>query len=104
MREFSSLVVPFMAGVGLGAVFFGGLWWTVTRAVSSRWPALWLIASKILRMGVVLAGFYWVGHNDWERLAACLVGFVSARTGVMKMTGTTAKRRRPLAKEARHAP
>ena len=56
MNELLSLAVPLAAGVLLGAIFFGGLWWTVVRAVSSPRPALWFIGSKLLRMGVALGG------------------------------------------------
>jgi F1F0 ATPase subunit 2 len=41
----------------LGATFFGGLWWTVLHAASSRRPALWLVASFVVRMTVALTGF-----------------------------------------------
>ena len=45
-------------GLVLGAVFFGGLWWTVRKGVASPRPALWFVGSMLLRTGVVLAGFY----------------------------------------------
>jgi F1F0 ATPase subunit 2 len=40
MNEFSILAVALAAGLLLGAVFFGGLWWTVRKGVSSKRPAL----------------------------------------------------------------
>ena len=51
----------------LGAFFFGGLWWTVRRAISSDQPALWFFGSLLLRMGITLVGFYFVGQEHWER-------------------------------------
>ena len=36
-----TLVLAWVAGVVLGAIFFGGLWWTVRKGVSSKRPALW---------------------------------------------------------------
>jgi F1F0 ATPase subunit 2 len=33
------------AGLLLGAIFFGGLWWTVRKGVSSKRPALWFSAA-----------------------------------------------------------
>ena len=77
-----ALVAPIwagLAGVALAALFFGGLWWTVRLGTSARNPAVWFLGSLLLRMGVVLAGFYLVGGRHWDRLAACLVGFVMAR-------------------------
>ena len=39
------LLLPLLAGLMLGVVFFGGLWWTVQRAVTARWGPLWFFAS-----------------------------------------------------------
>ena len=40
MNEVLLLALALSAGVLLGAVFFGGLWWTVRKGVSSEQPAL----------------------------------------------------------------
>jgi F1F0 ATPase subunit 2 len=71
--------LAFAVGMLLGAIFFGGLWWTVRRGLTSQRPAVWFFSSLLLRTTVTLAGIYWVGHTHWERLALCLVGFVIAR-------------------------
>ena len=73
-------------GVLLGAIFYGGLWWTVRRGVSSKRVALWFFGSLLLRMGVALAGFYFVAGGHWERLLLCLLGFVIARIVVTRLT------------------
>ncbi len=69
MNETLMLVVAGVTGLVLGAIFFGGLWWTVRKGVSSPRPALWFLGSTLLRMSIVLAGFYFVGRGHWERLA-----------------------------------
>jgi F1F0 ATPase subunit 2 len=69
-------------GLALGAIFFGGLLWTVRKVASSPWPALWVLASLVLRMSMALAGFYFVSDGDWRRLLACLAGFAAARLAV----------------------
>ena len=79
MNETLTLVLAWVAGLVLGAIFFGGLWWTVRKGVSSQRPALWFFGSLLLRMGIALAGFYFVARGDWERLLLCLLGFVMAR-------------------------
>ena len=84
------LVVPLLVGVLLGAVFFGGLWWTVQRAVSARWVALWFFASLMLRTGIVLGGFYLSCGDDWQRWLAALLGFVVARMVVTRLTRPSA--------------
>jgi F1F0 ATPase subunit 2 len=102
MNESLALVLAWMAGVGIGAIFFGGLWWTVRKGLGSRRPALWLFGSLLLRVGVTLTGFYVVGHGHWQRLVACLVGFVMARLAVTWLAQSPGQPR--PAQEASHAP
>ena len=104
MNETLTLVLAWVAGTVLGAIFFGGLWWTVRKGVASPRPALWFFGSLLLRMCLVLAGFYFVGRGHWERLLLSLLGFVMARwlvTWLTRPTGRTAVR--PV-QEANHAP
>ena len=84
--EAAPLLFAGLAGGALGAFFFGGLWWTLRRGLSSGRPALWHLASLLLRMAVTLLGFYAIGGGRWERLLACLLGFVMARMVVTRMT------------------
>jgi F1F0 ATPase subunit 2 len=104
MNETLMLVVAGAVGLVLGAVFFGGLWWTVRKGVSSPRPALWFLGSMLLRMGIVLAGFYFVGGGQWQRLLVCLLGFVIARFLVMWLTRTRVEHSNSPAKEVSHAP
>jgi len=86
MTETLEIILAGAAGAALGAVFFGGLWWTVQRGVASRNPALWFSGSLLLRMSIALAGFYFVSGGHWHRLLACFVGFVMARLLVTLLT------------------
>jgi F1F0 ATPase subunit 2 len=104
MNETLRLVLACGAGAVLGAMFFGGLWWTVRKGVSSRQPALWFVGSLLLRMGIVLAGFYLVSGGHWERLMLCLVGFVMARFVVTWLTRPSGEDQRRPAQEPSHAP
>ncbi len=104
MNEILMWVVAGAMGCVLGAVFFGGLWWTVRKGVSSRGPAFWFLGSMLVRMGIVLVGFHFVGGGQWQRLVACLLGFVIARLVVMRLTRAGEGRSRFHAKEASHAP
>ena len=79
MNEIIIPMLALVAGALLGAIFFGGLWLTVRKSVSSKQPALWLFGSLVLRMSLVLFGFYIVSGDRWERLFLCLFGFVLAR-------------------------
>ena len=104
MNETLMLVLACAAGGGLGAVFFGGLWWTIHKGASSKQPALWFFASLLVRMSIALAGFYFVGRGHWERLVACLLGFVIARFIVRWLTRTPIERHNSRAREASRAP
>ena len=103
MNEAASLAPALAEGILLGAVFFGGLWWTVVRGVSSSRPALWFLGSMLLRTGIVLSGFYFVSAGDWKRLLAGLVGFVIARL-VVKRLIRVAQQPGQLVRKAGHAP
>jgi F1F0 ATPase subunit 2 len=86
MNETLGLALALVAGILLGAIFFGGLWWTVREGFSSKQPALWFFGSGLLRTSTVLAGFYLVAHGHWERLLVCLFGFVTARVIVTQLS------------------
>lgn len=86
MSEAMLLTLAILAGLVLGALFFGGLWWTVQKGVASPRPALWFITSMMLRTGITLTGFYLVSGVDWKRLLACLLGFIVARIIITRLT------------------
>jgi F1F0 ATPase subunit 2 len=86
MSEWPIIVAACVLGVVLGSLFFGGLWWTVCRGLSSTQPALWFLGSLLLRTCVTVVGFYVATGGRWERLLACLLGFVMA--GVLVTTAT----------------
>ncbi len=104
MNDPLPLLLAGAAGLLLGAIFFGGLWWTVRKGLTSRQPALWFFGSMLLRMGITLAGFYFVGRGDWRRLLACLVGFVIARFVVTWLTRAPAENHSSQKPETSHAP
>jgi F1F0 ATPase subunit 2 len=91
MSEPLNLLIALLAGLVLGGMFFGGLWWTIQKAVDSRSPAIWFLGSLLLRMSVTLAGFYLVARSQWEGLLACLLGFIVARTIVLRLTRGAAR-------------
>ncbi len=73
------------AGTGLGAVFFGGLWWTVNRLLLGRLSTLWLVGSAVARFGFVLAGFLLVAGNHWQRWVVVLAGFIAVRIAMGRL-------------------
>ena len=103
MNETLSLAPALVTGLLLGVMFFGGLWWTVRKGLSSKHPALWFFGSLLLRMSIALAGFYFVSGGHWLRLLVCLLGFVMARLIVTRLTRPPVEHHNFPAKEAGHA-
>jgi F1F0 ATPase subunit 2 len=79
MTPFITLVLAWAAGTGLGLFYFGGLWLTIQQLPFSGGPALLLVGSFVGRTALTLVGFYLVMGGRWERMLACLVGFMMAR-------------------------
>jgi F1F0 ATPase subunit 2 len=86
MSESLPVILAFVMGGLLGTFFYGGLWWTIQKGVSSKQPALLFTGSLAVRMLIALAGFYFVSRGNWHRLLGCLVGFVTARILVTLFT------------------
>ena len=74
------------AGMVLGAVFFGGLWWTVSRIMTARVPAVWFGLSSLVRMVIVVCGLYCFARLGLPSLIACLCGLLAARGAVKHLT------------------
>ena len=102
MNETVTLLLAWVAGLFVGGIFFGGLWWTIRKGLSSNRSALWFLGSLVLRTSIALAGFYCVAGGHWERLLVCLLGFVMARLIVTWLT-RPAEQPSCLALEASHA-
>lgn len=103
VNETVGLALALAAGFLLGVIFFGGLWWTVQKGLSSKQPALWFFSSMLFRTSIALLGFYYVSGGHWERLLICLFGFVIARRVIMRITQQHLEESNILAKEAKHA-
>ena len=86
MSEIVRVLAAVLAGMLLGVFFFGGLWWTVRKTLSSPQAALWFSGSFLVRTAVVLVGFYFVAQGDWRRMAGCVAGFLGARLLVVRFT------------------
>jgi F1F0 ATPase subunit 2 len=68
----------------VGAIFFGGLWLTLLKLPSARWPILLVMGSMVGRMGITLISFYLIMDGSWQRLAACVLGFILMRQWLIR--------------------
>ena len=102
MNETAYMILAFTGGIVLGILFFGGLWFTVKKAVTAKVPALWIFSSFFLRVSITLVGFYFIGAGNWQRLVVSLVGFIVARFVVIRFTKSIDEKQTSLKKEAAH--
>ncbi len=103
MNEILNLLLALVAGFLLGAVFFGGLWWTVQKGLSSRRPAFWFLGSLLIRTSIAISGFYFASDGHWERLLICMFGFFVMRQVVVRLTRLPDEDPNQLTKEASNA-
>lgn len=86
MTDWPLYLLSFIAGLALGIVFFGGLWLTVRKAMSSNRPAIWFIASLLIRSALVIGGLYFATGQQWQRILISLAGFILSRVLVLYVT------------------
>ena len=73
------LLLSLLAGMVLGLLFFGGLWWTVKRLTVVSNPGLLMGVSLLLRTVLTMVGLYWVFDGQLDRLLAALLGMLMVR-------------------------
>ena len=100
MNETAYMILAFIGGLLLGTLFFGGLWFTVKKAVTAKVPALWIFSSFFLRISITLVGFYFIGAGNWQRLIVSVIGFIVARFIVIHFTKSIDEKQTSLKKEA----
>ena len=86
MNDIGPVIGALAAGMVLGALFFGGLWWTVRRGLTAPNPALWFGLSALIRMTITVSALYYVARSGWPSLIAFLCGFLVARVAVTRLT------------------
>lgn len=52
------MFIAFLIGILLGILYFGGLYVTVSLMNRVRYPSLLMMGSLVLRMAILLYGFY----------------------------------------------
>ena len=86
MSNILYMILVFIAGTTLGIFFFGGLWFTVKKSITTKIPAIWFFTSFFLRVSVVLIGFYYILPGGLQHLIICVIGFITARFAVTHLT------------------
>ncbi|NLX19898.1 MAG: ATP synthase subunit I [Desulfobulbus sp.] len=79
MSTVLALLLAMVAGLGLGLFYFGGLWLTVQRLGRVHNPTLLFTLSFVVRTALAVTGMYLVMDGSWQRMLACLAGFIVVR-------------------------
>lgn len=79
-----ALLWPLLLGMVLGLAYFGLLWWSLTRLSRWRHPALALLLSLLVRMGLLLATLYFLWGDDWRQLLLALLGIILVRLALTR--------------------
>ena len=83
--EWRALVIGLLSG----AIFFGGLWWTVRAGTAARNPAVWFPLSLLVRASLIIVGFYYAAADGWQALLLCTGGFLAARAAIFRLIRVT---------------
>lgn len=75
----ASLAGAFALGLLIGAVYFGGLWWTLARLGRWRRPGVAVAVSFALRAAFALALFAGIVRLGLAPLGAAFIGFLVVR-------------------------
>jgi F1F0 ATPase subunit 2 len=87
MSEPIRILLPFMTGMAIGALYFTGLWFTVRNLPDSGRPVALVFWSFMARASIAVTGFYVVMNGRWEQLAAALLGFLLVREILIRRLG-----------------
>jgi F1F0 ATPase subunit 2 len=74
----------------MGAFYFWGLWVTIRGLFEARMPGRLMAISYMVRVLVVLSGFYVVMGGHWERLIVAMIGFILMREILLRRFGKKA--------------
>lgn len=83
----AALAAGFLAGAAAGALYFGGLWLTVSRAPRSGRPRLLLGTSLLVRLPPLIFVFFLLARWNWTAAAAGMAGLLTARRAWLAAMG-----------------
>lgn len=83
------MILAFVGGIFLGIFFFGGLYFTIEKMQKIKHPALFMVLSLLIRMAILLLGFYLLMNSQYQNLLAALVGVLISRFILIRKLGNT---------------
>ena len=92
LMEWDLVAVSLIGGICLGVFYFGSLWLTVRRLITSRQPFQVALLSFCVRLAVLIVGCYILMDDSWERLLFTMAGFLMVRIAALRLARPTRKR------------
>ena len=72
-------MIAFLIGVVLGVLYFGGLFITVEKIDRVKYPSLLMVLSFVLRMGLLVATFFYISKGGYKDILFTLAGVILTR-------------------------
>jgi F1F0 ATPase subunit 2 len=88
----AELILCFIVGAAIGAIYFAGLWETVRKLSDTNKPFRRVVISFALRMILLISGLYLVMQGQWERLVAAMIGLILVREVMVRKLGNASNR------------
>lgn len=87
MTNVFPFVLCLFGGACIGALFFEGLWRTVSRAVVNAKPVRLFVLSFAIRAILLFTVLWLVSRGSPFRLVGCMVGFLLSRAVILRIHG-----------------
>lgn len=73
------MIVAFIVGILVGSLFFGGLYLTVKKLTSLKYPALFMMLSLIVRLVILAGGIYLIMDGGIKNVLSAMAGIILVR-------------------------
>lgn len=87
--EEMKMILAFIVGALLGVVFFGGLYVTVKKLSSMKYPALFMMLSLLVRLVIMAGGIYLIMDGEIRNLLSAMAGILIVRFLMIQSLGKT---------------
>lgn len=87
VAEWLTYAIAFFFGLGIGLLYFAGLWWTVARIERAERPTLWLMVSFVTRAALLVTLFLLAAGGSVYRLLIAFLGFILMRVIATSLWG-----------------
>jgi len=73
------MLIAFIVGVLAGILFFGGLYLTVKKLTTMKYPALFMMLSLIVRLVILAGGLYLIVDGGMKNVLSAMAGIILVR-------------------------